>query len=69
MITSVNEGISSFFKEFYFPKESKNTRRLYQTAIHKFSIFLSEKFNRDTSLLTITEIPPSIIPTYLSLAG
>jgi site-specific recombinase XerD len=66
MDTVVSDGVLSFFKEFYFPKDSKNTRRLYQTAISKFNIFLSEIFKLPAQKISISELPSSIIPTYLS---
>jgi site-specific recombinase XerD len=66
MTTSINDGIIAFFDEFYFPKESKNTKRLYKTAIKKFSTYLSEDFKKPTASLPIDSLPPSIVPAYLS---
>jgi site-specific recombinase XerD len=38
----LSEAVPVFFSEFHFPRESKNTKRTYQTALRKFLLFAHE---------------------------
>jgi site-specific recombinase XerD len=54
----IAEGVDVFFSEFHFPRESKNTKRTYKTALRKFLIYAKE-----AHLLTeeVSSLDPSII--------
>jgi integrase len=66
MPTSILNGVDSFFQEFYFPKESKNTKRLYKTAIKKFIVFLSDYYKSPSEQITIQSLQPAMMPAYLT---
>jgi len=57
----ISPAIDSFFSEFQFPLESKNTRRTYKTALTKFLSY-SKAFN----LLSkdLSTIDPSIVSLF-----
>jgi site-specific recombinase XerD len=57
----IPHAIDSFFLEFQFPSESKNTRRTYKSALTKFLEFLT-----DTNSLTkdLSAINPSIVSIF-----
>ncbi len=57
----INQAIDSFFSEFQFPLESKNTRRTYKTALTKFSEYAKESNLLSRDLLSIE---PSIVSLF-----
>jgi site-specific recombinase XerD len=38
----IADAVSVFFEEFHFPRESKNTKRTYRTALKKFLLFADD---------------------------
>jgi site-specific recombinase XerD len=58
---NIQTAINSFFSEFQFPEDSKNTKRTYKTALKKFSEFSDEIgfLDHDTSTLD-----PSVISRF-----
>ena len=57
----ISQAIKSFFSEFQFPLESKNTRRTYKTALTKF-----EEYAKQSNLLStdLSFIDPSIVSLF-----
>jgi len=39
---NILEAVDVFFSEFHFPRESKNTKRTYKTALRKFLLYAKE---------------------------
>jgi integrase len=66
MSHNISDGVDAFFQEFYFPKESKNTKRLYRTAIKKFCTFLGAYYKTSPESIPIGNIPATIIPMYFA---
>jgi site-specific recombinase XerD len=57
----VDQAVNIFFSEFHFPRESKNTKRTYKTALKKFLFYAKE-----SRLITeeITDLDASIITRF-----
>jgi site-specific recombinase XerD len=61
MPPNIQNAISVFFSEFYFPESSKNTKRTYKTALNKFLFYVHEM---DWDHILVSSMKPSVISQY-----
>jgi site-specific recombinase XerD len=58
---NIQRSIDLFFSEFHFPRESKNTKRTYKTALKKFITFAREE---KLLMKNISDLDPSIVARF-----
>jgi site-specific recombinase XerD len=61
MTINLRNAIESFFEEFQFPDNSRNTKRTYKTALSNF-LFYAEKMNVDKK--PVSDLDSSIVSLY-----